>query len=302
MEQSVFIPIINQDFEIYYFGKNKQSPTISNKYNESAEQLSQLDAWFALHSHDVYEILVCLNGSCEFFCEGKTYSIEAGDIVVVPPYAVHKATVQDFDRYERIIVAISPTLMEDFMTSNPDMKEHIIQQKTNGSYATYLDSTSFSEATTYLKKIVHKIQTGEDHFSFTLQYLLFQSLQRIYDPTSSKRNNQSYKKLDHRLASILEFIENHLTDPDLSLDNVADQFHLNKYYFSHYFKKHMNLSFYRYVTLKRLSIALNLIKQNEHSIETIALKCGFLDYSNFYRLFKKEFNRSPKNVQKEYRK
>ncbi|MEH7414307.1 AraC family transcriptional regulator [Neobacillus drentensis] len=44
-----------------------------------------------------------------------------------------------------------------------------------------------------------------------------------------------------------------------------------------------------------------MIKQNEFSIETIALKCGFPDYSSFYRLFKKEYNLSPKNLQKEFK-
>ena len=74
---------------------------------------------------------------------------------------------------------------------------------------------------------------------------------------------------------------------------------MNKYYFSHYFKERMNLPFYRYVSLKRLSMALDMIKQNQLPMEQIAVKCGFLDYSSFYRLFKKEYMVSPKNLQKE---
>jgi transcriptional regulator GlxA family with amidase domain len=64
----------------------------------------------------------------------------------------------------------------------------------------------------------------------------------------------------------------------------------------------MNLPFYRYVSLKRLARAVTMIKQNQNSIEDVATKCGFTDYSSFYRLFKKEYNLSPKNLQKEFRK
>ncbi|WP_181833191.1 hypothetical protein [Bacillus taeanensis] len=73
MEQSIFMPFINQYFEIYYFSKHPQSYRRLKKHNKSAEKFSQLDSLFRLHSHDVMEVLVFLDGECEFFCEGKTY-------------------------------------------------------------------------------------------------------------------------------------------------------------------------------------------------------------------------------------
>ena len=137
-------------------------------------------------------------------------------------------------------------------------------------------------------------------YTFTLQYLLFQILQIIFDPSSSNLDLSKKRVLDQRLASILEYIEVHLVDTDLSLENVSDYFHLNKFHFSHYFKKKMSLPFYRYVLLKRLSLAVVMIKQNQLTIEQIALKCGYNDYSSFYRSFKKEYKISPKKLQKEY--
>jgi transcriptional regulator GlxA family with amidase domain len=44
-----------------------------------------------------------------------------------------------------------------------------------------------------------------------------------------------------------------------------------------------------------------MIKQKQIPIEKIAVKCGFPDYSSFYRLFKKEYNLSPKNLQRDYK-
>ncbi|MFK9094455.1 helix-turn-helix domain-containing protein [Bacillus salipaludis] len=301
MKQSDLIPVINKGFEINYFSKKNQFHNWLNKYNESAEKFSQIESLFQLHRHDVLELLVFLDGECEFFCEGKTYSLRRGDVVVTPPYAVHKAIVKNFDTYERIIVSVSEHLMDDFLSSAPSMKENIVYQKTQGSHVLHLHSKKFQDIISLLHEMTHRIKNGEDHFSFTLHYLLFQALQTIFDPASSTPNLNNKDELDQRFVSILEYIESHLTEPDLSLDNISNYFHLNKYYFSHYFKKNMNLPFYRYVSLKRLSFAVTMIKQNQLSIEEIALKCGFPDYSSFYRLFKKEYHLSPKKLQKEYK-
>ena len=181
------------------------------------------------------------------------------------------------------------------------MKENIVYQKTQGSYVLHLHSKNSQDIISLLQEITHRLKNGEENFSFTLHYLLFQALQVIFDPASRMPNLSNKDELDQRFVSILEYIESHLTEPDLSLDNISNYFHLNKYYFSHYFKKNMNLPFYRYVSLKRLSFAVTMIKQNQLSMDKIALKCGFPDYSSFYRLFKKEYNLSPKKLQKEYK-
>jgi len=181
------------------------------------------------------------------------------------------------------------------------MKEHIINHKTQGSYVLHLQSQKFQDILSLLEQLNDKIAIEKDHFSFSTTYLFYQFIQLVFDPASSRLNLNNDNQQDQRFLSILKHIELHLTEPDLSLENVSNHFHLNKYYFSHYFKKNMNLSFYRYVSLKRLAYAVTMIKQNQISIEKIALKCGFLDYSSFYRLFKKEYNLSPKKLQKEYK-
>lgn len=303
MKQSILIPVINNGFEINYFIKKNPYRNWLKSEDVTWDDFSQIENLFRLHRHDVMEILVFLEGECEFFCEGKSYSLRKGDVVIIPPYAVHQATVKDFDNYERIIINISKHLLDDFISSSPSMNEHIVHQKTLGSYVLHLHSKKFQDILSLLEQLNDKITiTNEkDNLSFSTTYLFYQLIQIIFDPASSMPNLNNTNEHDQRFLSILEHIELYLTEPELSLVSVSNHFHLNKYYFSHYFKKNMNLSFYRYVSLKRLAYAVTMIKQNQISIEKIALKCGFLDYSSFYRLFKKEYNLSPKKLQKEYK-
>lgn len=294
MKPSNLIPGISTGFELNYFTKKNQSPEWRITNHESSE----FENLFRLHQHDVTEILIFLDGECEFFCEGKSYSLRRGDVVFVPPYAVHQAIVKNFDNYERIIISVSKVLLDDFVSSSPEMKEDIVYQKMQGTYVLHLHSKNFTHVLTLVQKVTRRLDMEESPASFSVNYLVYQVLQEIFKPTSSMPSLSKKSVLDQRLVSILEYIESHLTDPDLSLDHVAAHFHLNKYYFSHYFKNNMNLPFYRYVLLKRLSYAVTMIKQNQTSIEKIAMKCGFSDYSSFYRLFKKEYNLSPKKLQK----
>lgn len=304
MKQSILIPVINNGFEINYLVKKNLADNCHNwlrTYEGSSDDYTLLENLFRLHRHDIMEILVFLDGECEFFCEGKTYSLKKGDVVVIPPYAVHQAIVKDFDTYERIIINISEHLLDDFISSSPSMKENIVYQKTQGSYVLHLHSKKYQDILALLHQLNQRLVNEKDNLSFSTNYLFFQLIQVIFDPVSSTQSLNNDHELDERFVSILEYIELHLTEPDLSLENISSYFHLNKYYFSHYFKKNMSLPFYRYVSLKRLAYAVTMIKQNQISIEKVALKCGFLDYSSFYRLFKKEYNLSPKKLQKEYK-
>ena len=85
MEQSHFLPILNKDFYISKVIENKQFIDWFKKHNKIAQNITNLEPLYQLHSHDFLEILVVLEGECEFFCEGMTYSLSKRDVVVIPP-------------------------------------------------------------------------------------------------------------------------------------------------------------------------------------------------------------------------
>lgn len=302
MKESTFMPILNENFEVYYWSKKYRSHDWSRQPDKSLENYSEIEPLYRLHSHDYMEVLIFLGGECEFIVEGQLYSLTKGDVVIIPPYAVHKADVSDFNNYERIVSTISKSLLSEFLSISPSISDSIIYHNTQGSYVVHLHSKKLKEILSLFQKISNRIKEDSDLNSFALQYLLFRAFEMLLNPASSGPSKSLSRDPDQRLQSIIEYIEKHLTDSEMNLDNVSSHFHLNKYYFSHYFKENMKVPFYRYVLLKRLATAVALIKQNELSIEEIATKCGFQDYSSFYRLFKKEYNISPKNLQKEFRK
>ena len=101
---------------------------------------------------------------------------------------------------------------------------------------------------------------------------------------------------NEQINQIVSYINNHLKE-NLSLDHLADQFYLSKYYLSHQFKQFTGLSLYQFIMKKRLTIARNMLMQGKTVTEAYS-DCGFNDYSNFLKAFKREFGEKPSDFSK----
>ena len=114
----------------------------------------------------------------------------------------------------------------------------------------------------------------------------------LYRATIEKKSLHLKSEKPELLENILAFIETNL-DYDLSLEDTGKRFFVSRSTISNTFRKEMGISFYRYVTQRRLVASKNLILKNIQ-LENIASQVGFSDYSSFYRAFKSEYGISPR--------
>lgn len=87
----------------------------------------------------------------------------------------------------------------------------------------------------------------------------------------------------------------------LSLDDLASQVHISKFYLSHIFKTETGLSPASYLQQFRLNKAKELLRSTDLSQEEICSRVGFYNCSYLSRLFRLYENQTPDQYRKKWR-
>ncbi|MBF9017545.1 MULTISPECIES: helix-turn-helix transcriptional regulator [unclassified Oceanispirochaeta] len=106
-------------------------------------------------------------------------------------------------------------------------------------------------------------------------------------------------KHDNTVIHIKEIIDAELNDLNLSADSIADRFQLTSSYLNRLFKQHSSYSIAGYINHCRLDKAELLLRTSDFTVKEIAEQSGFASMGTFFRLFKKEFGRTPGDYHKE---
>lgn len=98
-------------------------------------------------------------------------------------------------------------------------------------------------------------------------------------------------------------VENYLREnykKRIVLDELADQFFINKYYLSRSFKKKYGLSLWTYLLQLRITEAKTQLRFTDKTIEQIALDCGFEELNYFSRTFRRIEGISPSEYRRKW--
>ena len=104
--------------------------------------------------------------------------------------------------------------------------------------------------------------------------------------TSPKEPERNDSELEIKLKNVTRYLDEHYTE-SISLDFLAEQFYISKYYLSREFKQEHGTTIIQYLLTKKITHAKELLRYSNSSIEDIAALCGIDDASYFNKVFKK---------------
>ncbi len=109
----------------------------------------------------------------------------------------------------------------------------------------------------------------------------------IIDKALEIRNTNANKKYNDVVERIMEYIDEHYGDEELSLNFLASHFNFSPNHLSMMFNKQMGVSFIKYLTDYRMNKAKELLRcTNKRSVD-ISLEVGYKDPHYFSYCFKK---------------
>ena len=255
----------------------------SHSYNEKL-------FYCPLHTHDTFEIYFFISGCCDYLVEGTTYHLLPGDILILRPVEAHCTKVLSLDiPYERMVFDVSISFINRLF-GNSDITDRFLSLPlgTNNLFRDADFNHKICKEMLYqLKDISPKI-TENDIIS-RLLYILSEANNVIKEKNYDANIDETDKLIDYVNKNLFS---------NITLDQVSDEFFISKSQINRIFKKKTGSSIYQYILAKRLLMAKNMISSGLSSGD-VCEKCGFSDYSSFYRSYLKRFGHSPKQDKKQ---
>lgn len=112
-------------------------------------------------------------------------------------------------------------------------------------------------------------------------------LLEISELTTNIILNMQNKKVNQAIEDIKEYMNNNLSDSELSLSRTAKKFYMNVSYLSRIFKQESGSTFVEYLTRIRMEKAITLLKETDLKAYQIAEKVGIANPHYFSICFKK---------------
>ena len=253
------------------------------------------DIKFEYHHHDFSKIVILIDGDLTYYIECKAYILKPWDILFVNKNEIHKPVVNPNKYYERIVIWLNPDFMAKYAQGNNNLLKCFEVAIKNNYNLLRLNMKSID----IIKNLIQDIQNCNNSNEFGSEILkesLFVQLMVLMNRlflNSDKNRDIEDIQYDKTIEGVLNYINSNLEN-DLSIDTIASEFFISKYYLMRKFKNQIGSSIHNYVVQKRLILARSLISDGL-SMSSVCSRCGFNDYSSFVRAFKKVYGVSPSN-------
>ena len=248
----------------------------------------------AVHQHDFYEVYFFISGNVEYSVEGKSYLLKKGDIMLINPLELHQPRIgPDQNPYERIVLWINKNYLSRLCTNNTSLSQCFDNTNPQHTNLLRLSKAQQSYFSTKLRELLEENSSKDYGSDLAAQAILTRFLVELNRLTlSMDRKIENDKSSTTLIPDILSYINQHYCEK-ISLSSIADEFFISKYYLSHAFNGVVGTSVNRYITLKRLINAKQMLSSGIKPT-TAAIHCGFNDYAGFYRAFTAEYGITPK--------
>ena len=237
---------------------------------------------FKRHTHDNYEIFCFLSGDAKYFVEGNIYDLKPNDILVIKKSETHALLISNAVPYCRYVVNFNAAALPESQRQNLIA---ILDNKPLGKF-NRIPAGEFEK-----NMWIHHLEQIVQAESFDVKQLYLTILLKELCQNISKTEDESDTATMN--DNLIEYINKNLMTCS-SLDEICEHFYISKTHLNRKFKAITGSSVWDYIVAKRLIIAKDMLTSGWKP-KAVSEKCGYVEYSAFYRAYKTQFGVSPRN-------
>lgn len=247
-------------------------------------------------AHPQYEIFLLLEGDVTMLINSQRYMIKNGALVLLTSRDLHISMNNAPRTYKRITVMFDPHAIRQFNTEHTNLLDCFSIAASRQRNILYLSAEQIQTVQALADQILTNGRSdrfGDDITVLTSLLSLLIFINRLY---RSHLPKIAPLPLTPIIREIVDYVDSHI-DEELSVQSLCHHFSYSVAYISAQFSKQMGLPLKQFIITKKIALAKQLLAESL-SVTQVYERCGFGDYSNFIRTFKKTVGISPLQWQK----
>lgn len=233
----------------------------------------------AVHSHSFSEIFYITGGQGYFLINGRKTPVQRDNLLIINPQIEHGEFSSEQSPLQYTVLGIEGL---QFTPSS-------VQQEETPVIRISQSCRAISTCIEALRDELATPQMGQEAICQNLLNIILLLIQRQKDIHISIT---AFNNVSAECMSIKNFIDSHFKDP-LTLEDLAQQAHQNKYYVAHTFKEAFGISPIKYLMERRVEESKYLLDETDCSIGQIASIVGFSSSSHYSQAFRRCTSLSP---------
>jgi AraC-like DNA-binding protein len=239
--------------------------------------------------HRQYEVLYLIRGEISYIIEGETYNATPGDMIFVSPNEIHTIKIDGNSVYERAVVLFDMSIMERLIsgadvklspfTIENAKKLRVIDKNTVSRYGIWKTLSAMIEC-----------DEPEPYKRLTVVAKLIEFMISL-DKIAGDAGTTPPTEVDPLIQRITEYIERNIDKP-ISLHEMSRELFVSTSTLSHRFSEYMNMPLNRFIAVKKMHRADELMREG-HSASEVSRLVGYENYTSFFYNFKRIMGRSP---------
>ncbi len=258
----------------------------ANKYFLFRDSKNLSNRGSEIHYHSCFEIYCLTDGECDSFVDDKLYNLHPGDMIIIPPGAIH-ATHYRGEKHSRVLINFSMHYIPNSLVEVVSKDVYLFK----GDGAEDDLNRIFAE--------IAKEESSSDSFS---EEAIRSLLARLII-MAARHGSHREEKLSSSsfIEDAVRYVQNNYRNP-ICLEDIAKSCGVSKVHLSRKFKEKIGIGLNEYIAIYRLKNAKELLlTQDKMSICEVAFECGFNDSNYFSWLFKKTYGVTPSQYRKNTR-